>query len=483
MKKLLFIFLFLFLCSKADAATYYAINAGGNWTAGGTWSTISAKDATRVGGVTAPTNADTCYLDDYSGNVTINAASACLNIDENTNGAYGGTLAFGTQILTVSGDATLRGAMTNTSGTIIVVGNTTLAATPTGTFPLLTLTPTADNKIMTSGGFTWGGALKFTAAKITKLSGAWVNTGLVTITSMSSLNYNANSTETLTCNGGLTVTFLSGTITPTATVILGGGTWSGANPFYNNLNFVGNSTVSGIVSYLTGTMTYVSGTITTTSSTLSLGGSGTIATRLVPDTGGITFNNITVAGTTPTITLASNLTCTGNFIINTNNNPTFVGAYNISCGTLRYSQSGSGNQTAIFPAGQTLTVTTNFYINGAENNLTTIKAPSTTVTYLNYKGTLANQKVFAATFTYVNASGATWVTSHAYGVGDLVISDGSRYLCAIAHTSGTFATDLASGDWTIQNTKTIYNYQGGTLSNTSNIVNINANNIGGFYIQ
>jgi hypothetical protein len=42
---------------------------------------------------------------------------------------------------------------------------------------------------------------------------------------------------------------------------------------------------------------------------------------------------------------------------------------------------------------------------------------------------------------------AAWVTSHGYVLGDLVVQTGVNYYCAIAHTSGTFATDLAAGKW------------------------------------
>lgn len=40
-----------------------------------------------------------------------------------------------------------------------------------------------------------------------------------------------------------------------------------------------------------------------------------------------------------------------------------------------------------------------------------------------------------------------WKTSTSYAVGDVVSSSGTLYKCAVAHTSGTFATDLASGNW------------------------------------
>ena len=41
----------------------------------------------------------------------------------------------------------------------------------------------------------------------------------------------------------------------------------------------------------------------------------------------------------------------------------------------------------------------------------------------------------------------TWVTSTAYTLGQNVVKSGIIYTCLKAHTSGTFATDLAAGDW------------------------------------
>lgn len=43
-----------------------------------------------------------------------------------------------------------------------------------------------------------------------------------------------------------------------------------------------------------------------------------------------------------------------------------------------------------------------------------------------------------------------WVTATLYNVGMYVLQGGAIYVCAIQHTSGTFATDLASGDWVVQ---------------------------------
>jgi hypothetical protein len=41
-----------------------------------------------------------------------------------------------------------------------------------------------------------------------------------------------------------------------------------------------------------------------------------------------------------------------------------------------------------------------------------------------------------------------WVTSFGYSVNDVVIQSDRFYRCLVAHTSGTFATDLSSGKWT-----------------------------------
>lgn len=40
-----------------------------------------------------------------------------------------------------------------------------------------------------------------------------------------------------------------------------------------------------------------------------------------------------------------------------------------------------------------------------------------------------------------------WATSTAYAVNDLVREDGNVYICLVAHTSGTFSTDLSNSLW------------------------------------
>lgn len=47
----------------------------------------------------------------------------------------------------------------------------------------------------------------------------------------------------------------------------------------------------------------------------------------------------------------------------------------------------------------------------------------------------------------VTGSVSAWVTGTVYGVGDLRSNGGINYYCEVAHTAGTFATDLAAGKW------------------------------------
>jgi hypothetical protein len=69
-------------------------------------------------------------------------------------------------------------------------------------------------------------------------------------------------------------------------------------------------------------------------------------------------------------------------------------------------------------------------------------------------GKLANGIVTKETLSPTLTLGApeaivTWVTATAYDVGDLVATANKLYSCLVAHTSGTFATDLAGGKWTL----------------------------------
>ncbi|MFK4538036.1 hypothetical protein ABIA00_006219 [Bradyrhizobium ottawaense] len=65
---------------------------------------------------------------------------------------------------------------------------------------------------------------------------------------------------------------------------------------------------------------------------------------------------------------------------------------------------------------------------------------------------------------------AAWVTATAYVVGPpacFVTNGGSSYMCLVAHTSGTFATDLAAGKWGLVAQK-----GAGDLTSTNNLSDV-----------
>ena len=47
----------------------------------------------------------------------------------------------------------------------------------------------------------------------------------------------------------------------------------------------------------------------------------------------------------------------------------------------------------------------------------------------------------------VDTTPSAWVTTTAYVIGDTTTESGTTYYCSVAHTSGTFATDLAASKW------------------------------------
>lgn len=235
--------------------------------------------------------------------MTVNVASACASLI--MSGTYAGTLTF-TSTLTLTSTCTFVAACTiaGTAGTLIV--NT-------------------GGQTITSGGKTLTCALTLGAG--VTLGGNWTVTGLVTV---SAGNINSNQ---ITCNGG----FRHGAsnVGGTAKFVIAGGTWdsTGGN-LINAVDLAGNVTVSGAISWGSGgtnTLKYVSGTITTTGSTLTWNSNsgGTL------DSGGVTWNNVTIA--TITGTVASTLAWSGALILQA---PTLSGAGAIS-GTGSVSFTGS----------------------------------------------------------------------------------------------------------------------------------------------
>jgi hypothetical protein len=130
-------------------ATYYARSTGGNWSANTSWDSASSSGAGPAG---PPVAGDTAIFDSGStGTITLTANAACAVL--NMSGA-GGTLAFGTYTLTVSGDVTFGGSFTSSSvGGITINAASTIVSSSGVTFsPLLSLIGSGTKNITSNTG-------------------------------------------------------------------------------------------------------------------------------------------------------------------------------------------------------------------------------------------------------------------------------------------------------------------------------------------
>lgn len=65
-----------------------------------------------------------------------------------------------------------------------------------------------------------------------------------------------------------------------------------------------------------------------------------------------------------------------------------------------------------------------------------------------------------------------WTTATAYTLGDVVTQGGSSYVCVVAHTSGTFSTDLAADKWGVVAEKGEAGDGTGDLLSTNNLSDV-----------
>lgn len=359
------------------------------------------------------------------------AAVAPLATDDCILDDYSGNIIVDTatctcKTLNCTTNGNYAGTLTFTALQILnIKGNTTFASTMTlvGTGTLQISATSA----LTSGGKTFPGDLNFSQNLTTKtLVDNWTVTGLFTTTNIQVVNGTDATHGNMTLNGGIT---MAGSCSGTSVFTLGGGVWSGIQALLNSLTFAGNSTISGTVAYRTGTLKYISGTITTTGSTLSIAANTTL------DTNGIVFNIIYINGTAATITLASDLACnslTTLLRLSSASNIIFSGAFDITVANLILSNLEVSTWT--FQSGQTLNVTNSLFIMTGGGNTTINASTPSSDAYLIYTGTMANCVLGRVIFTDINATGST---------------------------------------------ANLPNYNGGTLTRTTNITNKTAEDFGG----
>jgi hypothetical protein len=328
------------------AANNFTGTVNSNWNNTGNWSLGAVPTAGDGNVATFTGTSPACTVD--------GANRVCNNIDF-TN--YTNTITF-TFSITVSGNITLGTGMA-------FAGAGFLAVNAAGT--------------LTSNGKTCGVEFRFTSNATYTLADNWQ---VPTLTLPANTLYTVNG-FTMSISGSITasVTTLAGT---TNLVYNGTGTWSGATAIKNNLtiNTAGTLTISGAVNYNTGTLTYTAGTVVTAGSTLTIALSTTLNLSGMDGTTTNKWVNITISGAL-TLTLSSNLYCSGTFS-NTGNNTIYSG-FTIYCGgSFTWSNSSQavvGNTTAFILNG----TGTWSGAGNVSNDLTINTAGTITITTANYR--------------------------------------------------------------------------------------------------
>lgn len=247
MRSLRFVFAFSFLLTALNtrAATYYS-RASGTFNTAGTWS-LNASGSPANG--TPISNSD-IFIIQSGHTVTVGASRTIARLTVNA----GGTLAFNTYTLTISGDCLNNGTMQGTTGQITV--NTGLF-TNNGTF-----TYTSGRINRTTGDMINNGSITGTSGRITQTTGDLTNgatgtisysaTSVITFGTGNFINNNASSAVNFgsaaitisgtaasqsiggfVTTGRLSCTKTSGTVTLTGDVTAGGLTMNGSGGTMN----------------------------------------------------------------------------------------------------------------------------------------------------------------------------------------------------------------------------------------------------------
>ncbi len=295
--------------------------------------------ALTTGGTTgqaAPTSSDDVTFDGAgtfgNTNCTITAGASALSVTF-TSG-YTATLTINSNLTwTVSGNFT---------------DNTAHGYSLLGTQNAGQLTINAASTI-TSGGKTFPGNVTFSNSNIKTLSGNWTISGTLTA-STATTTINKTASEVLSCAGFTVTAAVAGNVNLTIT----GGTWSGTanNTISGTISIAGNVTVSGSVHVSGCTLSYASGSITTTGSNLLIDASTTL------NTNGISWNNVTIASASSTITINSLLVATGTLTINNGIAIIFAGTAGWTVGTFTISENAARTHT--LQNSVTYTITTAF---------------------------------------------------------------------------------------------------------------------------
>jgi hypothetical protein len=397
-------------------ATKYFMAGGVDsfWASATNWSTVSSAGPNDT---TKATSADDAIFDAGSPACTINSAgegartltstnyASTINIDatrvltlQNFTSTLGGTLAGDGQITLQSG-ATLNGTATSAS-TVLLVG--------AGAFTLNTGANCIWGRITATAG-----VLTLTGNCYTKhatLATLWASGG--------------TGTWRLYVNGDLTSSTLSGAaLTPTI-VMAGTGTFGTAGMSVGcNVEIdcgAGTCTFGADVRFGSSAklFKYISGTVDSDAGVVG------VFANYSFDTGGMTFHNMTVSGSPPTLTLSSALNVT-NFTCNAAS-LSFSGAYALNFGTLIVT--GGGKAIAILN-GVTLTCSA-LYSTSHNTIPNTISCAAGGTGYINYTGTEDGYRIMWTNITRITFIGRKiynwWGTNTTVTNGSVVATTSPR---------------------------------------------------------
>lgn len=393
--------------------TTAGVTIPGGLSFGGTSQTYTLGDALAVTGTTTFSGTTLITLASAGNNLTLGAVSIATSTTFTGAGTLSGSslaITAGPTSLTISSNWTMSGNFTTTGTTTIAGGSTLQVATWTmgttvinSTALVVTGQITAGTATLSGTGSCQGGSMTVPTRTLT-LNMDLTITGNVSYTG----NLTLGGTNTLKIGGGLATGGFQTIGQGGAQGFMlfnGTGTWSGTSNISGGcaltINTAGTITVSSTV-HFSGPFTFTAGTITGGTIDFNTNGS-----TLDTATGGAIASNISFNASS-TYTLSSDFSTTGSITIQ-NFQPTFAGAHDITCATLNIGGPQT-SKTITFVKSRTLTVTTAMNINSDNADgftISIVSDTSSTATKLRYQGTLANQKVFGVIFTDVDASTST----------------------------------------------------------------------------
>lgn len=330
--------LFILISSSCFATRFWVGTTSTAYNNANNWASTSGG----AGGAGVPTATDSVVLD-------LNSNTRSCNVSTGGMLAKAITITSGfTQTFTVNSGITVSGSVNYGTGTWTLAGTSTMTINASGT--ITTNGRTVTHGITIASGvtsYTLGDALICGPLSLNPATSAtFTFTGAYNIT-CTSFTFASSSTSTVTLSGNVTT---SGLVSNSAgsNVVLNGGTVTGSaglsvvNGVSGTTNFVitggtistgsaggsiqNNLTFSNVVfssantiSYRGGALVCAGGTNTVTGTTLAITGTATL------DVSAVTWNNVTVSGTTPTITLSSPLNVGGTLTLSSST--TFSGNY------------------------------------------------------------------------------------------------------------------------------------------------------------